>query len=510
MTMQPGHDRIVLCILDGWGIDKDGPGNAISKKAWNWQRFLHGYPSTKLKASEEAVGLPKGQMGNSEVGHMSIGLGRVTIQDLPRIDQAIEDDKLKSQPAVQTLLQKLHQTKGTCHVMGLLSDGGVHSHQRHLFAALNILKAEGIPTQIHAFLDGRDTSPQSALSFLERLQPFLNDTIHLVTLSGRYYAMDRDQRWLRTQLAYRCITQGETEHHFSTPQEAIHFFYNQGIYDEFIPPCTLGMGRSVQVEDGLWTFNFRADRMRQLLSALILPDFSGFDRGSPIQWASAISMTDYAASLIPWITPVFPKISLHNGLGEVIAKAHQRQIRIAETEKYAHVTFFFNGGREAPFPEEDRILVPSPAVATYDLQPEMSARALTEAVLHVMKEKRHQLVVINYANTDMVGHSGCLAATQKAVEVVDRCLEKLEKAAKEHNWLLVITADHGNAEHMLNPDHTPHTAHTCNLVPFILIGAGPRTLKTEGTLCDIAPTILELLRYPCPPEMTGRSLLVPA
>ena len=503
-------NRIVLCILDGWGLAPDSPGNAIHHTAKNWQQFLEKYPWTSLKASEEAVGLPKGQMGNSEVGHMSMGLGRSVTQNLPRIDQAIAEDTLKDKAAVQGLLSKLSQTKGTCHLMGLLSEGGVHAHQDHFFATIKILKDAGIPTKIHAFLDGRDTPPQSALTALKSLKPFLEDTIQLTSLSGRYYAMDRDERWERTRKAYECLTTGQAEHHFATPAQAVNFFYEKGIKDEFIPPCIIGIQPTpMQDEDGLWMINFRADRVRQLLRAFLRPDFSFFQRRHFIKWAAAISMTEYASDLTPLLTPIFPTIPLNNSLGEIIAHAKQAQLRIAETEKYAHVTFFFNGGREQPFDQEDRILIASPSVATYDLQPAMSAQAITDAAIHAMQEKKHQLIVMNYANTDMVGHSGCLPATEQAVEAVDDCLLQLEQAALKNNWLLAITADHGNAEHMLDQENQPHTAHTCNPVPFLLIGSKVTALRSNGSLCDIAPTVLELLQYPRPPEITGQSLLMP-
>jgi 2,3-bisphosphoglycerate-independent phosphoglycerate mutase len=505
--------RLVLCILDGWGIAPDSETNAINLQAKHWAELLKKYPWTTLQASEDKVGLPEGQMGNSEVGHMSIGLGRVIVQDLPRINQAIRERTLKDNSQLQEFINRLRQSKGICHLMGLLSPGGVHSHQDHFFSLLKIFKAEKIPVKIHAFLDGRDTSPKCALQSIEALQPHLNHSVELVSLSGRYYAMDRDNRWERTQQAYDTISEGQSQHFFKNAFEAINFFYDKGITDEFIPPALLETAeqpfQKIKDGDGLLMVNFRADRVRQLLEAFLVPDLSSINRSRVIKWSAVLGMTEYSSALNPFIPAMFPRIPLNNSLGEIIAKNGHSQLRIAETEKYAHVTFFFNGGREHPFELEDRILIPSPSVATYDQCPEMSAPAITDEVLKVMKQDKYQLIVINYANADMVGHTGCLKATREAIEVLDQSLKKLEQSALKNNWYLIVTADHGNAEKMQDNHAHPHTAHTCNPVPFMLIGHhNLQELSSGGALCDIAPTVLELLGYNLPAEMTGRTLLV--
>ena len=503
---------VVLCILDGWGVAEASETNAISLAAPYWAQMLKNYPNTTLAASEAKVGLPDGQMGNSEVGHMTIGLGRVVSQDLPRINQAAAEGTLKDQGPLENLVKRLSQNKSVCHVMGLLSDGGVHSHQDHFFALLKILNHAQIPVKIHAFLDGRDTPPKSAAESFKALQPFLNDHTQLVTLSGRYYAMDRDQRWDRTGKTYQAIANGKSDHHFKDAFEAIDAFYKQDISDEFIPPCVIDTlsnpYQGIADGEGLIMVNFRADRVRQLLRMLVKPDFSLADRPHLIQWAAAIGMTEYSDDLTPYLPSVFSRVPLNNSLGEVIANAGNAQLRIAETEKYGHVTFFFNGGREQPFDKEDRILIPSPDVATYDLQPEMSAAIVTENVVKAIHQGKHQLIIVNYANADMVGHTGNLKATKKAIQTVDTCLKDLEQAALTHNWAIVITADHGNAEQMTDHDGNIHTAHTCNPVPFLLVGKSEQQLRVDGALGDIAPTILEMLGYQIPSEMTSQSLFV--
>ncbi|RZI46052.1 2,3-bisphosphoglycerate-independent phosphoglycerate mutase [Candidatus Finniella inopinata] len=498
---------LVLCILDGWGVAEASETNAISLAATYWAQMLLKYPHTTLAASETKVGLPQGQMGNSEVGHMAIGLGRVMMQDLPRINQAIADGTLQTQEPLEDLIADLSQNKGVCHVMGLLSSGGVHSHQDHFFALLEILNQAKIPVKIHAFLDGRDTPPKSSTDSIKALQPFLNDQIQLATLSGRYYAMDRDQRWDRTTKAYQAIAHGQSDHHFKDAFEAIDFFYEQGIMDEFIPPCVIDPSyEGMEDGQGLLMVNFRADRVRQLLTMLVNPTFP--DRSNFIKWTAAIGMAEYSDDLTPYLPPIFPRIPLHNSLGEVIARAGKAQLRIAETEKYAHVTFFFNGGREQPFDQEDRILIPSPDAATYDLHPEMSAAVVTENVVKAIQQGKHELVIVNYANPDMVGHTGNLEATKKAIQTIDGCLKQLEKEALINNWTVIVTADHGNAEQMTDDKGHIHTAHTCNPVPFLVMDQGEGTLRSGGALSDIAPTILEILGHPIPVEMTGQSLLV--
>jgi 2,3-bisphosphoglycerate-independent phosphoglycerate mutase len=499
--------RLVLCILDGWGLRESPKDNGLVV-ASSWNRMLETYPWTPIQASETFVGLPKGQMGNSEVGHMSIGLGRVVTQDLPRIDAAISDGSLKEHPKVKLLIQTLRKTNQACNLLGLLSPGGVHSHQEHILATANMLASEGITVNIHAFLDGRDTPPKSALQYISDFQSKLKKGAQIVTLGGRYFAMDRDERWDRILLAYNTMVLAKSEFNFDDALKAIEHFYQNDISDEFIKPLVLGNYSGIKDGEGLWMLNFRADRVRQILSAFLQKDFNHFIREKTVTFSTVLGMSEYSDELLPLIPPVFEKIALNNGLGEVIAHAGQKQVRIAETEKYAHVTFFFNGGREEPFDGESRILIPSPKVTTYDLQPEMSAEKVTNHVIDEMRKKETQLIVINYANTDMVGHTGVKAAIKKAVSFIDHCIERLEKVALETGCIFVITADHGNAELMVDSNGVPHTAHTCNPVPFMVINApNVKALKSRGALCDVAPTVLDLLGYGKPEEMTGHSLL---
>ena len=498
--------RLVLCILDGWGV-RDNPKDNGLASAKSWDRMLKTYPWTKIQASEAYVGLPKGQMGNSEVGHMSIGLGRIVTQDLPRIDQAISDGSLKNNPKINSLIQTLKQRNSACNLLGLLSPGGVHSHQDHIVAAANMLVDEEIRVNIHAFLDGRDTPPQSALKYINDFQSKLKSGAQIVSLGGRYFAMDRDKRWDRTALAYEAMVSGKSDMVFDDASQAIGYFYKNNVTDEFILPLTLKKYSGMKDGEGFWMINFRADRVRQILSAFLQRDFADFTRERMVNFSAVLGMTEYSEVLLPLIPPVFEKIPSNNGLGEIISNADQKQIRIAETEKYAHVTFFFNGGREDPFKGESRILVPSPKVATYDLEPKMSAKEVTNHVIEAMKKKDSQLIVVNYANTDMVGHTGVKSAIEEAVRFVDICLECLEKTALETGWILIITADHGNVELMVDSDGIPHTAHTCNPVPFMVVNGNVQKLKQEGALCDVAPTVLDLLDYKQPKEMTGHSLV---
>ncbi|MBY0463299.1 MAG: 2,3-bisphosphoglycerate-independent phosphoglycerate mutase [Alphaproteobacteria bacterium] len=497
--------RLVLCILDGWGV-RDNPEDNGLVNAKSWNRMLKTYPWTTIQASETYVGLPKGQMGNSEVGHMSIGLGRVVIQDLPRIDQAIADDSLKSHVKVQSLIKTLKQNNKACNLLGLLSPGGVHSHQDHIVAAANLLADERITVNIHAFLDGRDTPPQSALKYIGDFQSKLKSGAQIVSLGGRYFAMDRDKRWDRVALAYETMVMGKSDIVFDNSNEAIEYFYKNNITDEFIPPVAITNYSGMKDGEGLWMVNFRSDRVRQILSALLQKNFAHFPREKIVNFSGVLGMTEYSDALLPLIPALFEKIPLNNGLGEIISNTGQKQVRIAETEKYAHVTFFFNGGREEPFGGESRILVPSPKVATYDLEPKMSAKEVTDHVIDEMRKKESQLIVVNYANTDMVGHTGIKSAIEEAVSFVDSCVERLEKVSLETGWILAITADHGNAELMIDSDGRPHTAHTCNPVPFMVINGAIQKLKQEGSLCDVAPTVLDFLDYKQPKEMTGHSL----
>ena len=509
----------ILCILDGWGIAPTSKNNGISRAYTpTWDHFMQTYPHGLLQASEAFVGLPSGQMGNSEVGHMTMGAGRIILQDLPRIDLSlgnqapitVKDEKLISNPKFTNFIKTLDKTGGACHLIGLLSPGGVHSHQSHMEAIVNILTQSNITIQVHAILDGRDTPPQSAYGYVKE---FIANTNHpLSTIGGRYYAMDRDKRWDRIEKAYQSIVFGQGPH-IQDPLVFLKEQYKNGVGDEFIAPHKVGDYEGIKDGDGLFMINFRADRVRQILSAFLTPDFAAFDRGRPISFGTTLAMGEYAAGLTPLIPPLFPKETITASLGAIVSAAGLKQLRIAETEKYAHVTFFLNGGREDIFPGEDRILIPSPDVATYDLKPEMSAEQLTDKVVEIVTshETHHKyaLIVINFANTDMVGHTGVQEAILKAVETIDRCLSRLEEAAKEGGYALMITADHGNVEQMI--DETTgiaHTAHTCNPVPIVLVN-GPQTVTelADGQLSDIAPTILDLLGLPISSEMTGTSLL---
>jgi 2,3-bisphosphoglycerate-independent phosphoglycerate mutase len=495
---------VVLCVLDGWGHRVECEENAICQaRTPTWDRLMRQYPHALLEASELFVGLPKGQMGNSEVGHMNLGAGRIVMQDLPRIDEAVADGSLARNERLRDFIAKVKASSGTAHVIGLMSPGGVHSHQDHIAALVRILEEAGIDVAVHAFLDGRDTPPQSALDYLGRF-----GTKHIVTVSGRYYAMDRDKRWDRVEKAYRALVLAEGER-AEEPLAAIRQSYARGQNDEFVLPTVIGGYGGMKDGDGLLIANFRADRVREIGAALLDPDFKAFARPGTIRFSAAAGMTEYSAALNRFLATLFPPESLEDTFGEVVAKAGLKQLRIAETEKYAHVTFFFNGGREIEFAGEDRILVPSPKVATYDLKPEMSAFEVTDKLVAAIEAGTYDVIVLNYANTDMVGHSGDLAAAKKAVEAVDTCLGRLAGAIERVGGTLLVTADHGNAEQMRDPSSgQPHTAHTLNPVPLLLVNppAGVEGIE-NGRLADVAPTLLALLGLPQPRAMTGRPLV---
>jgi len=469
------------------------------------------FPSGFINASELHVGLPEGQMGNSEVGHMNIGSGRVLIQDLPRIDAAIADGSLAKKPQLKKFIADVKQKTGIVHLLGLCSDGGVHSHQAHISAMAKIFAENGLAVKLHLFTDGRDTPPQSAVSYIEEIKSQItNYNIQITTLSGRYYAMDRDNRWDRVSKAYEVMVSAKGEV-ASDAISVIEASYANRKFDEFILPTVIGDYAGMNDGDGLFMCNFRADRVREILSSLLEENFDGFARARKINFSATLGMTEYSSKLASLIPALFPPEPLTKILGEVVADAGLKQLRIAETEKYAHVTFFFNGGREALFAGEDRILVPSPSVATYDEKPEMSAPEITEKLLAEIEAEKFDLIVVNYANTDMVGHTGDVAAAIKAVETVDSCLGKVVAAALKKGGAVLVTADHGNAEQMFDEKtKQAHTAHTLNLVPLIVASEDLRGNKTkirEGVLGDVAPTILELLQLPQPAEMTGKSLL---
>jgi 2,3-bisphosphoglycerate-independent phosphoglycerate mutase len=504
---------VILCILDGWGWRPDSANNAIAlARTPHYSRLIKTCPLGLLQTSGLAVGLPEGQMGNSEVGHMNLGGGRVVMQDLPRIDTAVANGSLDQNPGLLDLIAKLRKTGGTCHLMGLMSPGGVHSHQKHMAALARILCHAGIPVAVHAFLDGRDTPPQSALEFLAE---FKRDTagleaLSIATVSGRYYAMDRDKRWDRVQKAYDCLTKA-AGNKAASAEEAVKASYGTGVNDEFVLPTAIGNYSAMKDGDGLLMANFRTDRAREILTALADPAFDGFSRALKIKFAAAYGMVEYSAALAPLLGALFPPENMIDTLGEVVAARGLKQLRIAETEKYAHVTFFFNGGAEAVFKGEDRILVPSPKVATYDLKPEMSAGEVTGRLVAAIGSGTYDLIVVNYANPDMVGHTGILPAAIKAVETIDACLGRVEAAVVKAGGVMLITADHGNIELMEDPESgVPYTAHTTFDVPLILVNEavlGQKFSLKNGRLADVAPTLLALMRIPQPAAMTGHVLL---
>jgi len=500
---------VVLCILDGWGHRVACENNAICQARTPYlTRAFQTRPHALLDASELEVGLPVGQFGNSEVGHMNLGAGRVVMQELPRIDLALERHEVATLPAFRGFVDKMRASGGRAHLMGLLSPGGVHAHQEQMAALANLLAAEGIPVLVHAFLDGRDTPPRSAERYLTRFREATRQPI--ATLSGRYYAMDRDKRWERVRLAYDCLAEGSGEQ-AATAEAALAAGYARGESDEFVRPTALAGYEGMRDGDGLLMANFRADRAREILTALLDPGFQDFPRGRVTHFAAALGLVDYSQALNRFMATLFPPGDLSETLGEIVSRAGLKQLRIAETEKYAHVTFFFNGGREALFPGEERILVPSPKVATYDLQPEMSAPEVTDRLVEAVAGGRFDLIVVNYANGDMVGHTGNLAAAIKAVEAVDACLARLGAAVAAAGGVLLVTADHGNAEEMLDEANAQaHTQHTLNKVP-VLLAEGPAegTRLRDGRLADVAPTLLQFLGLPQPAAMTGRSLLEP-
>jgi 2,3-bisphosphoglycerate-independent phosphoglycerate mutase len=505
---------LVLVVLDGLGIGDKGPADAT---AVAHSPFLsdagRSHPTARIETSGEAVGLPPGQMGNSEVGHMTMGAGRVIEQDLTRISNTLRNRPAGEEPAIRALFDRLEQSGGSLHLMGLVSDGGVHSHIDHLEAIVDAAGLAGIPTVLHVFLDGRDTPPRSGLGYIKALMPHLEATgAQVATVSGRYYAMDRDSRWDRISSAYDAIV---SRRGLTAPDAvaAVEAAYARDESDEFVRPTLIEGGRALTDGDGVFFFNFRADRARQLTNAItgVEPDVFARElvRKSTVQLAATLCMTEYDAG---WQLPTaFPREIPRQVLGEIVAAAGLSQLRMAETEKYAHVTFFFNSGVEEPFANEDRVLVPSPRdVPTYDHRPEMSALQLTQTLIRRIEEGDYAFVLVNYANPDMVGHTGMLDAAIQAVETIDRCLDKLTTLVLELGGQLLITADHGNCELMTDPETgEPHTAHTTNPVPihWITRNADGRQLR-DGSLADLAPTVLELLGREAPPEMTGRSLLV--
>ncbi|MDA9231259.1 2,3-bisphosphoglycerate-independent phosphoglycerate mutase [Rickettsiales bacterium] len=502
---------IMLCILDGWGIGEENPKtNAIFKaKTPNYDTILSKYPHSQIKTSGTDVGLPDGQIGNSEVGHITIGSGRVIYQDLPRINNSITNNELRNHTELQKLIKNCRNNNKPCHILGLFSDGGVHAHQDHIMYLAKTIAKEQIEVKIHAFLDGRDVEQKHANIAIEKFKNEIKDylNIKISTISGRFYAMDRDNKWDRTKLAYDAIVNGKGKI-INNLSLAISESYQQDITDEFIEPTIIEDSfNGINDGDAILIANFRSDRIRQISQAIIDPDFKEFKRKN-INFCAKISMTEYSKNLNNYFSILFPAIRIKNSLPRILADNNLTQLRIAETEKYAHVTFFFSGGREEEHIGEDRILIESPNVRTYDLKPEMSAINLGQNLVNAIKSNKYDFIVVNYANPDMVGHSGVMDSAVKACETIDQQLKILEETILKQDGMMLITADHGNIENMITKNGKPHTAHTTNPVPLILIGNNISNISLKnGSLADLAPTILELLDLNKPKEVTGNSLL---
>ena len=497
---------VVLCILDGWGLRAESEGNAPAQaNTPNFDKIMQG-PHAQLLTHGNDAGLPSGQMGNSEVGHTNIGAGRVVAMDLGQIELAIEDGSFFKADALTAFIEKMKESGGTAHLMGVVSDGGVHGHYDHIIAAAKALRDADVPVVIHAITDGRDVAPSSAKTYLATLLDGLPDGAKIATVIGRYFAMDRDNRWDRVQTAYAAMVDGNGNT-ADGPQAAIDAAYDDDKTDEFIPATVIGDYAGVGMGDGFFCLNFRSDRAREILAAIADPDFDGFERAQPAM-AALLGMVSYSDKHDGWFDTVFPKRDIQNTLGAWVAKHDLRQFRLAETEKYPHVTFFLNGGIETPEKGEDRHMPKSPNVATYDLQPEMSSGEVTA---HFVKAigAGYDLIVTNYANPDMVGHTGDLQAAIKACEAVDTGLGQVLEALKSAGGAMIVTADHGNCETMIDPETGgAHTAHTLNPVPVALVGGPDGVTLRDGRLADLAPTVLDLMGLELPPEMTGRSLIV--
>tara|TARA_B100000497_G_scaffold72782_1_gene81702 strand:- start:2288 stop:3790 length:1503 start_codon:yes stop_codon:yes gene_type:complete len=496
--------------MDGWGISNETDNNAIEMANTPiFDELMETYPNGVMHASGEFVGLPNDQMGNSEVGHMNLGAGRVVLQDLPRINTAIEKGLLAKNQPLKQLIKTSQSVNGKCHIIGLLSDGGVHSHQKHLEALANFLVAAGTEVYVHAISDGRDTSPKTAKTCIDNFIKNTNGRAPIVSLIGRFYAMDRDNRWDRVQKAFNAIVNAEGKYSDNLIEE-IDNQYKRGITDEFLEPVINNEYQGISDGDTLLFGNFRADRAREILSAIVDPNFNSFNRLRIPNLAFKAGLVAYSELLNQHLNVLFPTVNLDETIGEIVAKQGLKQLRIAETEKYPHVTFFLNGGREEKFLGEERILIPSPKVATYDLEPEMSARILTKKLVHAVRENKFDFIVVNYANPDMVGHTGDLKAAIKAVETVDECIGYLVQELKKIDGLMFLTSDHGNCEMMYDTNtQTTHTSHTTNLVPTVLVNASSEVFELKnGKLADVAPTLLELLGLPIPQSMNGQSMLV--
>ena len=500
---------LALIILDGFGCREETKGNAIAAaRTPHLDHLMACCPHTRIGASGMDVGLPDGQMGNSEVGHTNIGAGRIVYQELTRITKSFDEGEALGNPALTAAMENARRPGQALHLMGLLSDGGVHSHIRHLYGLMEMARRFAVErVYLHCFMDGRDVPPTSGIEFIAALQQKIKELGlgQIATVGGRYYAMDRDNRWERVKLAYDAIVNGEGNKN-PDPVAVMQKSYDAGVTDEFIVPTVVTEGAGIKAGDSVIFFNFRPDRARELTRALVDPDFAGFEREKGFFPLTYICMTQYDATM-PNVEVAYRPESLANTLGEYLSRLGKTQLRIAETEKYAHVTFFFNGGVEAPYEGEDRVLIPSPKVATYDLQPEMSAYAVTDEAVRRIESGRYDVIILNYANCDMVGHTGVFEAAVKAVEAVDTCLGRLLAALEKAGGRAFLTADHGNADQMADENGAPFTAHTTNPVPFVAIGFGDVKLRSGGRLADIAPTMLQAMGLPQPEEMTGRSLL---
>lgn len=504
-----------LIIMDGYGINDFGPANAISEEtSKEVLQIIKENPSTQLQASGLAVGLPEGQMGNSEVGHLNMGAGRIIYQELTRITKSIEDGDFFENPALVKAMDDAKKNNKKLHVMGLLSDGGVHSHYTHLFALIKMAKERGLDNiYVHCFMDGRDVSPTSGKSFVQKLVDYTKELNFgkVATIAGRFYAMDRDNIWDRVEKAYTALCDGvgieETD-----PVQAMQNSYDRGVTDEFIVPTVIMENgkpvATVDEKDSVIFFNFRPDRARQISRSFIFNDFAGFERKKGFLNPTFVSFTQYDATFDDYLDVAYRKETYSNTLGEYLSKLGLKQFRIAETQKYAHVTFFFNGGVEAPNPNEDRILIDSPKIATFDMMPEMSAYGVCDKAVETIKSGKYDVMILNFANCDMVGHTGIIPAAQKAVEVTSECVKKVIDAILSVGGQALLTADHGNCDCMMTAEGKPFTAHTTNPVPFVVIGAdGVKSLQDGGRLCDIAPTMLDIMGVEIPKEMTGHSLI---
>lgn len=498
---------VVLCILDGWGLSDKTEDNApLLAETPNFDAMMATCPNATLITHGPDVGLPSGQMGNSEVGHTNIGAGRVVAMDLGQIDLAIEEGSFFDNAALLDFITRLKNTGGTAHLIGMISNGGVHGHITHIAAAAKAIADGGVPVVLHAITDGRDVAPKSAFTYVDQIKDALPDDARIATVTGRYFAMDRDNRWERVQEAYDAMIKGEGLH-AETAHAAVDAAYNRSETDEFISATVISGYDGVKENDGIFCLNFRADRAREILRAIGEPGFCAFDTGPRPKLAGFLGMVNYSELHDSYMTTAYPKQEITNTLGEWVAKHGLRQFRLAETEKYPHVTFFLNGGEEKPAAGEDRFMPKSPKVATYDMQPEMSAEKVTEKFVAAIKEG-YDLIVTNYANPDMVGHTGDLQAAMKACEAVDQGLGAVRTALEKVGGAMIVTADHGNCETMVDPvTGGPHTAHTLNPVPVILIGGPEGVCVRAGRLADLAPTLLQLMGMDLPPEMTGESLI---